>query len=278
MKIINNKYFRIVSAVTLAALLAFSCSGKKNKNPEGAISLEEAEVKPVRPHWENTEKKICIVFGYGYNSEDFVKEEVAHLEDFFGLSDGTENSGLIIPYVYPDDFLVGNIGRISSLVKLLSDVKLAGVITLGAPEYTCNALAQLKETMDIDDPAKKDEEKKEEDKANKVKPYPIYTLFPQDDILAIEATSDFVLDKAVEQTDNIEEIQEEVEQVRITGIEDIIDNAIDYMLLTELPLKSDSNLYGHVNHIVGNNHTINRYVDPETGLSSINHFIIEDVK
>lgn len=278
MKIINNKYFRIVSAVTLAALLAFSCSGNKNKKAEGAISLEEAEVKPVRPHWENTEKKICIVFGYGYNSEDFVKKEVAHLEDFFGLSDGTENSGLIIPYVYPDDFLVGNIGRISSLVKLLSDVKLAGVITLGAPEYTCNALAQLKETMDIDDPAKKDEEKKEEDKANKVKPYPIYTLFPQDDILAIEATSDFVLDKAVEQTDNVEELQEDVEQVRITGIEDIIDNAIDYMLLTELPLKSDSNLYGHVNHIVGNNHTIKRYVDPETGLSSINHFIIEDVK
>lgn len=275
MKIINNKYFKIIAAVSMAALLSFSCGNKKQNEEENSNTEDTVNAEPQRPHWENTAEKICVVFGYGYNSEEFVKAEVEHLEDFFGLSDGTENSGLIIPYVYPDDFMVGNTGRISKLTQLLEDVKLAGVITVGAPEYTSNTLNQLKLTMDIKDPAKKDEE---EDTSSKVKPYPIYTLFPQDDILAIEATSDFVLDNAVKQSDKVEDIQADSDQVRVTGIEDIIDNAVDYMLLTKEPLKSDSALMGHVTKIIGKKHSITRYIDPETGLSSINHFIIADVE
>lgn len=141
---------------------------------------------------------------------------------------------------------------------MLEDVKIAGIITLGAPEYTNNTLAVFRENMEDGNE------------------FPIYTLFPQDDILAIEATSDFVLDKAVEQSDNVQEIKEESEQVIVDEIEDIIDNAIDYMLLFEKPLKSNSELRIHVNNIAGANYKIKRYVDPETGLSSINHFIIEN--
>ena len=48
------------------------------------------------------------------------------------------------------------------------------------------------------------------------------------------------------------------------------------MLLFEKPLKSNSELRIHVNNIAGANYKIKRYVDPETGLSSINHFIIEN--
>ena len=50
------------------------------------------------------------------------------------------------------------------------------------------------------------------------------------------------------------------------------------MLLTEKPLQSDAELLFHVNNIAGTKYNINRYIDPETGLSSINHFIIGEQK
>lgn len=258
MKITCKKYLKAAGILFISAILALSCS-KKNNNTDKENQTTET-TKNQRPQWQPTAEKICIIFGYGYNNEEFTKAEIEHLSEYFGLSDGTENSGAIIPYIFPDDFAVGNTGRISRLTKLLEDVKVAGVITIGAPDYTSNTLAALRDNM---------EEGKE---------YPIYTLFPQDDILAIEATSDFVLDKAVEQSDKVEEMKEEAEQVRITGIEEIIDNAIDNMQAMPKPLKSDSELYGHVSRIAGSSHSIKRYIDPETGLSSINHFIIEDKK
>ena len=48
------------------------------------------------------------------------------------------------------------------------------------------------------------------------------------------------------------------------------------MTMIEEPLKSNSELLTHVNNIAGAYYKIKRYVDPETGLSSINHFIIEE--
>ncbi|MBP5402772.1 MAG: hypothetical protein J6Y36_06395 [Treponema sp.] len=258
----TTKFTKTFTALfIILSLAAVSCKKNKTDTKENSNNIE-TETKPSRPMWKPTKQKICIVFGYGYNSDTFVKEEVERLETNFGLSDeeATENSGLIIPYVFPDDLKVGNTGRISRLIALLENVELAGIITIGAPEYTSNTLASFRENM---------EEKK---------PFPIYTLFPQDDILAIEATSDFVLDRAVEQSEDIEEVKQETEQTKIAHIEDIIDNAIDYMLLFEEPLKSNAELLTHVNNIAGAYYKIKRYVDPETGLSSINHFIIEDRK
>lgn len=246
-------------ALCILCLFSVSCSNSR-KNSARKIETKELIEEDSRPKWQPSEKKICIVFGYGYNSEQFVKKELECLEFNFGLSDGTENSGLILPYVFPDDFTVGSTGRISKLTSLLEDVKLAGIITLGAPEYTNNTLAAFRETM---------EEGSE---------FPIYTLFPQDDILAIEATSDFVLDKAVEQSENIQDMQAEAEQIVVSGIEDIIENAVDYMIQFPKPLENDVNLRMHVSKIAGTKYNIKRYVDPETGLSSINHFIIESKK
>lgn len=250
-------------AVFLAASLisVFSCSNK-NKTTNQIVEEQIIEDSHKRPAWKPTEEKVCIVFGYGYNNEEFIKTEIDRLSENFGLSDGTAESGLIIPYVFPDDFKVGNTGRISSLISKLEDVKVCGLITIGAPEYTNNTLANLRE----------DESKTA---------FPIYSLFPQDEILAIQATSDFVLDKAVSQSDNISELEnsaEEAPQITVNGIEDIIDNAVDLMLETKTPLASNAELFNHVSKVAGEQYSIKRYVDPETGLSSINHFIIEEKK
>lgn len=272
---------KITKCLTIISIILFSLTSFSCKKNNQATSSDSEINEPKRPQWQPTAKKICVVFGYGYNSEDFVEAEIAHLEDYYGLSDGTENSGMIIPYVYPDDFKVGNTGRISQLVNFLEDVNVAGLITIGAPEYTSNTLSLLRENMITEN---SDNDITSKDSTKGVKPYPIYTFFPQDDILAIEATSDFVLDRAVDQSDKVSDMEKEEDEnvshelSRISDIEKIIDNAIDYMVITKEPLKSDSKLAEHVKKIAGKNHSIKRYIDPETGLSSINHFILEDAR
>lgn len=252
----------ILIALTLTSVT--SCSRNKDAKPKTA-KVKNSKKEPVREPPKPTKQKLCVVFGYGYTSEFWVHKETQHLKDYYGLSDETnsDQSGLIIPLSWPDDFLVGKTGRISKLNDILDGVEVCGIITLGAPEFANNALAKFRED-------------KEESEF-----FPIYSLFPQDDILAMEAVSDFVLDKAVEASDNIEEIEnakEETKQVIVDGIEQIIDNAIEYILKNPKPLKADAELPTHVNNIIGTKYAIKRYVDPETGLSSINHFIIDERK
>lgn len=267
-KIVVMKRTRLTAAlltlfISLSLVSVTSCS-RNNANRKSKQKTNISK-QPVREPWKPTKQKICIVFGYGYTSEFWVHKETQHLKDYYGLTDETfsDQSGLIVPLSWPEDFLVGKTGRISKLNEILENADVCGIITLGAPEYTNNALAKFRE----------DKEESEY--------FPIYSLFPQDEILAMEAVSDFVLDKAVEASDNIEEIEnakEEQTQVIIDGIEGIIDRAIEYILNNPKPLKSDAELPSHVNNIIGEKFAIKRYVDPETGLSSINHFIIEEKK
>lgn len=254
-----------LTALILTALFAFSLTTVTSCSKNKTKTSKQVTKEPVREPPKPTKKKLCIVFGYGYTSEYWVHKETLHLKDYYGLSDETfsDQSGLVVPLSWPEDFLVGKTGRISKLNEILETADVCGIITLGAPEFTNNALARFRE----------DKEESEY--------FPIYSLFPQDDILAMEAVSDFVLDKAVEASDNIEEIEnakEEAKQVIVNGIEGIIDRAIEYIVKNPEPLKSDAQLPSHVNNIIGENFSIKRYVDPETGLSSINHFIIEEKK
>ena len=70
--------------------------------------------------------------------------------------------------------------------------------------------------------------------------------------------------------------KEEVVQTQVKDLEKILDNAIEYMLLTQAPLPGDEDLMAHVSRIVGKNYKLSRYVDAESGLQSINHFVIEE--
>ncbi len=225
-------------------------------------SDEKPGIKKVVPSWHPSEKKICILFGYGYNDKAFTEETISALGAKYGLDDGTSQGGLILPFVFPDDF---RDSRIMRLADKLEDVDLAGVITIGAPENTNYALAKIEEEWD-----------------NHL-PYPVYSFFPQDDVLGIEATSNFVVDRAMEGTgissgdssEGGEEGSEEILQTRIEGMDKILDSAIECMLLSEQPLPGNKELMAHVQRIVGPSHTVSRFSDPESGLESINHFVID---
>ncbi|MDE5580257.1 MAG: hypothetical protein K2I95_02400 [Treponemataceae bacterium] len=242
----------------------FSCQKKSAKNESPLVPLDFISEKNLAsdsiPAWHHSLKKICVVFGYGYNEKNYVQGIVESLAKKYGLDDGTPDSGLIFPLVFPDDFPGERIARLSSLI---GERELAGLVIVGAPENTSYAIAHLEDEWDL--------------RENMI-PYPVYTFFPQDDIAGIEATSNFVLDHALEGSGSMddESNKEEVSQTQISDLGALLDRAVEYMLLTECPLPPDENLLSHVSRIVGKNHKVSRYVDAQSGLQSVNHFLIEE--
>ena len=252
----------LLAAVFCAAL----CSCKKKeapKNETDPFSIElsdEKETLTRLPTWHPSQKKICVVFGYGYNDKHYVDAILESLAPKYGLDDGTEEGGLIFALVYPDDFPMERISRLPSLV---GERELAGLIAVGAPENTNYAIARMED---------------EYSSQETMIPYPVYAFFPQDDVAGIEATANFVVDRALEGSGSSDDgaNKEEIVQTQVKDLDKILDNAIEYMLLTQAPLPADKDLFEHVSRIVGKNYKLSRYVDAESGLQSINHFVIEE--
>lgn len=251
----------IYFVLTLFALSVFS-SCAKNTKKENMVSAQEIKIiEDTQNQWHLSNKIICIVFGYGYNDKDFTSEVIQNLSEKYGLynEESTEN-GLIYPLIFPEDFKVGSNTRVSSLLQYLDDKQVAGIITLGAPEYMNTVIANIEEQWD------------------NLIPFPVYSFFPQDDILGIEAVSNFVLDKAINQSktnDDVDIGSEEVAQVQLKEMPEIINRSIQYMLLTGCPLPTDKNLISHVHKIAGRSLAIENYIDPETGIQSANHFVLK---
>lgn len=261
---ILKKFFaRIFIAAFFCAALV-SCQKKSARNETPLVPLDFVSEKNLAsdsiPAWHHSLKKICIVFGYGYNEKNYVQGIVESLAKKYGLDDGSSDSGLIFPLVFPDDF---SGERISRLPSLIGERELAGLIIVGAPENTNHAIANLEDEWDS--------------RENMI-PYPVYAFFPQDDVAGIEATSNFVLDRALEGSGSMDDDsdKEEVSQTQVADLDAILDRAVEYMLLTERPLPPDENLLAHVSRIVGNNYKVSRYVDAQSGLHSVNHFVIEE--
>ena len=204
--------------------------------------------------WHVTNKRVCVIFGYDFNTSEAVEKFTALLQERYGLEN---DGGLIYTIIYPDSFKHGSRGYASELTSLLSgtDRDLAGVIILGAPENTHTAFAKLQDYWE------------------QQVPYPIYALFPQDDVLGLESTCDFVLDKE-QQTDLTGDIapEETVSEIILEAPE-VLTDCIDYMLNMEGPFVKDSTLPKHVQQMLKDK-KIHHYVDPESGIQSINHFVL----
>ena len=189
-------------------------------NAEGAIQLDVqpySKTEGEEQKWHFAEKKICVIFGYNYNNDEFVNEALSLFSREYGLA---EDGGLVLPLVYPKDFLHSGRARISSLKDLVSDYMLDGMIILGAPEATHRALGVI------------------EDEFGGKKPYPVASFFPQDDMLSILMSS------------------------------------VEYLSSCAAPLERLSEIE-HAKLLLGEKHTIKRYIDNDTGLVPENHFILE---
>src|SRR5574344_1171281 len=249
--------FAAVSCVLFLFLTA-SCSKSEKQiiNSEGALDIQPKETSQkeskTTKNWNNSDGVICVLLGYGFNDKTFDEETFTNLSNEFGLE---QNGGLICPLVYPDDFKKGNSARISELYYMINEKNIKGILLLGAPENTNSVLARI------------------QDDWNGKPPYPVFSLFPQDDVLGMEATCDFVLD--YERSAKEDVLNEETTLSIDKNIEKILINSVRYIAELPASLPLDKDLSTHVQQIVGEDKKVRRFTDSETGLQSMNHFVIE---
>ena len=259
----NLKPFQYTLLITISLLALAATSCKKDKVQVSGTEQVQLNIQPSASSqiletenqtWHVTNKRVCVIFGYDFNAPDAVEKFTNLLAERYGLeSDG----GLIYTLIYPDSFKHGAKSYATELANNLTstDRDLAGVIILGAPENTHTAFAKLQDFWEMG------------------VPYPVYALFPQDDVLGLESTCDFVLDKE-QQTDLSGDIapEETVSQIILEAPE-VLTDCIDYMLEMEGPFIKDSTLPKHVTQMLKDK-KIHHYVDPESGIQSINHFVL----
>lgn len=239
------------ASIALMLLCVLGCSKKKEKriapsesefSQGSGSSQDEEEII----NWTNEQGVIGVLFGYGFNDKVFYDQAIERISSVYGLD---EDGGLVYPVLYPDDLK----SKIANLYSHLKDVDLRGLILLGAPDGTHLQLAKF---MDADGG----------------RTFPVFSFFPQDDVLGQECTCDFVLEyerNAQEQVDSTE-----VEHKIDTDAEEIAFKAVRYMALLNGPLPMNDQLREHIQNIVGDKQ-IKRYVDHDTGIQSMNHYVLE---
>ncbi len=252
---------KIFSIRLLAFLMIPLLGGCADDKPQTSgtylqqIELEDAEIPDDAgtQFWHVTNRRLFVLLGYDFNTGAAAEETVRILTERYGAA---EDGGLVEAVKYPDDFRHVGKSFVSSLTAMLSDSSkdYAGVLILGAPENTHTALARL------------------QDEWNQEIPFPVAALFPQDDILGLESACDFVLDKGI--ADSAEANLNEETQNDISGAAEIITAAADYMLEAGDLLSADLSLRTHIRQMLGAR-KFHSYTDPESGLQSVNHFVID---
>lgn len=252
-------YFRRISSILslfCGILLVFSCGNSSTKIvlDENTLIIEPKESSEDMGNksqslWTNDEGVVVVLFGYGFNEPSFTNSILQKIKDEFGVEN---ENGLVLPVIFPDDLH----NRISSLNDFLGDRQIRGIILLGAPERTHIALAKIHNDWD------------------NMTPFNIFSFFPQDEALGQEGTCNFVVEYPRLHTELSEDsgvIQSADESV------EIIMNSIRYVAQLPGSIPCDQDLQFHVQNILKGK-KIKPYVDSETGITSVNHFLIREDK
>ena len=255
MYVMKRLLFTIFSILIIAG-----CSKKSDINLQDIQTIELSDITEDKlpenytQTWHVTNKRILVLFGYNFNTPEIYEPIINSLEKRFGLD---KNGGLIFPLFYPESFKHSPRSFFTQIANILADnaYDFCGVITLGAPENTHIAFSR------------------NQDLWNGTVPYPVISLFPQDDVLGLEASCDFVLDKTQTINLNSDFIVNEEDSVTISEAPEILENTIHYIFDLGFSLPKNSDLRFHISNIL-KNRKFNYYKDSETGLQSINHFVL----
>ena len=252
-------YFRRISSILslfCGMLFVFSCGNSSTKIvlDENTLIIEPKESSEDMGNksqslWTNDEGVVVVLFGYGFNEPSFTNSILQKIKDEFGVEN---ENGLVLPVIFPDDLH----NRISSLNDFLRDRQIRGIILLGAPERTHIALAKIHNDWD------------------NMTPFNIFSFFPQDEALGQEGTCNFVVEYPRLHTELSEDsgvIQSADQSV------EIIMNSIRYVAQLPGSIPCDKDLQFHVQNILKGK-KIKPYVDSETGITSVNHFLIREDK
>jgi hypothetical protein len=227
-------------------LLLAACSGKAAPSPG---VLEEAAPSAEAPRVR--ESRVAILFGYGHNDPAYREPLVEELAALFGRAD---EGGLVLPLVFPGDFPYS---RISLLFDRLAEEPVGVLLLLGAPERTHLVLARLQDAWE-----------------QSGRPYPVVSLFPQDDLLGTEAGSTLVFSHALSETPAHEE-EEAEEKPGFTTPPELLHHMVAYW-----SAHLDNGAAGALSpailagELLGPDWVATPFTDSETSLRSANHFII----
>ena len=257
----------VLLGLMIFSLILSGCKKQQNKKAYDADSIELttdisdetkalSDLMNTNQKWHLTNKRVAVLFGYDFNNEDVKADLLAVLQENFGLA---EEGGLIYPITYPEDFKHGVRGYASDFAAILQsdELDLAGVVLLGAPENTHVALAR------------------NQDKWNQEVPYPVVALFPQDDVLGIESTCDIVVDKGQTAGLTGEIAPEESDGQIHQNAPEIIVETIKYIQLLDGAPSRSKELQKHMEQMLAG-FQFHHYTDPESGLLSINHFVLNN--
>lgn len=257
----------VLFGLLIFSLILSGCKKQQNKKAYDADSIELttdisdetkalSDLMNTTQKWHLTNKRVAVLFGYDFNNEDVKADLLAVLQENFGLA---EEGGLIYPITYPEDFKHGVRGYASDFAAILQsdELDLAGVVLLGAPENTHVALAR------------------NQDKWNQEVPYPVVALFPQDDVLGIESTCDIVVDKGQTAGLTGEIAPEESDGQIHQNAPEIIVETIKYIQLLDGAPSRSKELQKHMEQMLAG-FQFHHYTDPESGLLSINHFVLNN--
>lgn len=245
--------------LVLLSLFFISCQKEKINisNTSSSFELLDSDFSSFNSSnsWHITNKRICVLFGYNFNTPEVKDSILQILSAQYGLS---SEDGLITPLVYPDDFKHNGKSVASDLYSFLNkeEETFSAVIILGAPENTHVALARNQDFWNMN------------------VPYPVIALFPQDEVLGLESTCDFVVEKAQEAELEGTVLNEENEAEFIIESPEILTETIDYLLDFDSTFAKNGDLSVHLNQMY-KNRKLRHYIDPESGLQSINHFILD---
>lgn len=245
----------------LLALILAGCSKKQSTadiaETEAAISIPEESIADL-PKWIPGEyPRIAVFFGYGYQTAEEQAPVLAELSEEFGLY---RDKGLIVPFEFPEVYYTNKKVSSSFILDYLDGYDLMALIMVGSPDKIHYSLADLQ-----DDGVE----------------YPIFSIFPQDDVVGTEAGSFLVIDWEASAS---EEGDENLENAGFTGD---LGNILIPLIHT---IKGDARKGLHENaanfsealtseiaeHLPGL--TIKHYVDPETGIKAYNHFVLGETK
>ncbi len=253
--------------IFLATIIFFSCSQEDSTAGEGPSNVEKVTENLLLGYGDLSEAEegyIVLFLGYGYN-EGLEKDTLLiQLDEKYGLA---QNGGRIIPFVYPDDFISFGYERISLLVDNIEDAlisingtsdltTIAALITLGAPDGTHIALANL------------------QDLGHEIQ---VFSVFSQDDILGTEAGSTLVIDYSISQEeqqdgyDTLGEIDLSYPGNVIDVLSPLINAGLNWEKIHETglfvpALRSEYSKTANCDFFV--------YVDPQTGLRAENHYVL----
>ena len=249
------KRFVVICLCIMFSIICISCGKRKSSSTakKSAAADFSDENTPAEKKWTNEDGALCIIFGYGFNDQEFYTKSVQKLGDYYGLE---ENGGLIYPLHFPDDFKNG----ISGLRKMLEGIQIKAIIFLGAPDDTHEVLFKYQEMYGGE------------------LPFPVISLFPQDNILGQESTCSLIIDY---ERNSVEDktYNEVVLTTNSIDAEQVFINTVSYAANLEGNMIKGNDVGAElkkiVEKIVGPDKKVHRYVDSGSGMASLNHYTLE---